>query len=319
MEVNQNNNERRSFLKTSLTTLAATVVGGSLMNSFVSCKDKVEQPGEKVKVLTQDGKLVEVDSMHLHHEYSMPVSNEEARKGIPGKKFVMVIDLAKCDGCGECTKACQKMHFTPPDREWIKVLTMQDNEKSAPYYFPKPCFHCDNPPCTKVCPVDATFKRQDGIVLIDNNRCIGCRFCMAACPYSVRFFNWDNPVESAEEKSIPYSPEQGFPRKVGTVEKCDFCPHVMREGKMPACVVGCPMGAIYMGDENEDAVTNSAGVTVQLSKLLEDNSAYRYLEELGTKPRVYYLPPKNRRYPAPEMNDEKDGGKKEQDHSTMKM
>lgn len=263
------------------------------------------ETGEKVKLLTPDGKLVEVDSnVLLHHETMPAVSNAEARKGIEGKKFVMVIDLAKCDGCGECTKGCQKMHFTPPEREWIKVLTMQDNEQTAPYFFPKPCFHCDNPPCTKVCPVNATFKRQDGIVLIDNERCIGCRFCMAACPYSVRFFNWDRPQEPAAVKNITYSPEQGFPRKVGTVEKCDFCPHLIREGKLPSCAASCPMGAIYMGDENEDAVTNSAGETVSLTTLLEDNAAYRYLEELGTKPRVYYLPPKNRRYSKPEINKE---------------
>jgi molybdopterin-containing oxidoreductase family iron-sulfur binding subunit len=313
---NKDNSNRRAFFKSSLASLTATLVGGSLINSFVSCRETDEKNREKVKVLTSDGKLMEVDSAHLQHGHEMPVTNEAARKGIPGKKFVMVIDLAKCDGCGECTKACQKMHFTPPDREWIKVYTMQDSEQTAPYYFPKPCFHCDNPPCTKVCPVDATFKRQDGIVLIDNTRCIGCRFCMAACPYSVRFFNWDLPQETAEEKRIPYSPEQSFPRIVGTVEKCDFCPHVMRNGKMPACVVGCPMGAIYMGDENEDAVTNSAGVTMQLSKMLADNSAYRYMEELGTKPRVYYLPPKNRRYPVPEI-DEKKG--KNSRHDSMKM
>lgn len=320
MEKNINTNERREFLKNSLGTITATVIGGSLINSIVSCKPEVNKEGTKVKVLTADGKLVEVDSAHISHEHSVPVSNAEARKGIAGKKFVMVIDLAKCDGCGECTKACQKMHFTPPDREWIKVFTLQDNEKSAPYYFPKPCFQCDNPPCTKVCPVNATFKRQDGIVLIDNERCIGCRFCMVACPYSTRFFNWDRPVESAEEKSIPYSPEQSFPRKVGTVEKCDFCPHVMREGKLPACVSGCPMGAIYMGDENENAVTNSVGVTVQLDKLLEDNAAYRYLEELGTKPRVYYLPPKNRKYPKPDMNNnEKEGENKNRNHESMNM
>ncbi len=320
MQKNTPDNERRKFLKSSVATITAGVIGGSVINSFVSCNDKGETQGEKVKVLTPDGKLVEVNSTHLQHEHNAPpVSNTEARKGIPGKKFVMVIDLAKCDGCGECTKACQKMHFTPPDREWIKVFTMQDNEKLAPYYFPKPCFHCDNPPCTKVCPVDATFKRQDGIVLIDNERCIGCRFCMVACPYSTRFFNWDRPEESAAEKMIPYSPEQSFPRKVGTVEKCDFCPHVMREGKLPACVTGCPMGAIYMGDENENAVTNSVGVTVQLSKLLEDNAAYRYLEELGTKPRVYYLPQKNRKYPKPDMNNEKEGEKKNHNHESMNM
>jgi len=232
-----------------------------------------------------------------------PVTNIEARRGIPNKKFVMVIDEAKCDGCKKCTEACQAMHHTESDREWIKVFKMQDAKATAPYFFPKPCFHCDNPPCTKVCPVNATFKRQDGIVLIDNERCIGCRMCMAACPYSTRFFNWSepDPKQAAEIGNIPYSPEQSIPRRMGTVEKCDFCPDMIRQGKMPACVSGCPMDVIYFGDQNEDAVTNASGVTVKLSKLLEDNAGYRHLEELGTEPRVYYLPPKNRKYAVPDM------------------
>lgn len=215
----------------------------------------------------------------------------------------MVIDLAKCDGCKKCTEACQAMHYTESDREWIKVFKMQEANAEAPFYFPKPCFHCDNPTCTKVCPVNATFKREDGIVLIDNERCIGCRMCMAACPYSTRFFNWSHPssAQTAALGNIKYSPEQSVPRRMGTVEKCDFCPDMLRQGKMPACVSGCPMNVIYFGDQNEDAVTNAAGVTVKLSKLLADNAGYRHLEELGTEPRVYYLPPKNRKYPVPEM------------------
>jgi Fe-S-cluster-containing dehydrogenase component len=250
-----------------------------------------------------DGKLYEADSNMLKEYRMPPVTNAEARVGMAGKKFVMVIDEAKCDGCKKCTEACQAMHHTESDREWIKVFTMKDAEATAPYFFPKPCFHCDNPPCTKVCPVNATFKRQDGIVLIDNERCIGCRMCMAACPYSTRFFNWSVP--GADQKAavgdIAYSPEQSIPRRMGTVEKCDFCPDMIRQGKMPACVSGCPMDVIYFGDQNEDAVTNASGVTVRLSKLLEDNAGYRHLEELGTEPRVYYLPPKNRKYPVPEM------------------
>jgi molybdopterin-containing oxidoreductase family iron-sulfur binding subunit len=194
------------------------------------------------------------------------------------------------------------MHYTEPDREWIKVYKMQDAETTAPYFFPKPCFHCDNPPCTKVCPVNATFKRQDGIVLIDNERCIGCRSCMVACPYSTRFFNWSHPKAQPESANVAYSPEKSFPRKIGTVEKCDFCPDMVRQGKMPACVSACSMDAIYFGDQNEDAVTNASGITVKLSQLLEDNAGYRYLEELGTEPRVYYLPPKNRKYPKPDMD-----------------
>lgn len=216
----------------------------------------------------------------------------------------MVIDLSKCDGCKKCTEACQKMHNTPSDREWIKVYKMQDSNATAPYFMPKPCFHCDSPICCKVCPVNATFKRQDGIVLIDNERCIGCRSCMAACPYSTRFFNWSRPNAQAnmEAAMYPYSPERSVPRRMGTVEKCDFCPDMIRQGKMPACVSGCPMGAIYFGDQNENAVTNSNGTTVNFTQFLEDNAAYRYLEELGTEPRVYYLPPKNRIYAKPDMS-----------------
>jgi molybdopterin-containing oxidoreductase family iron-sulfur binding subunit len=232
----------------------------------------------------------------------MPMTEPTPREGIPGRKWVMVIDLSKCDGCGSCTKACSKMHFIPPDRQWISVYPMQESEMTAPYFFPKPCFHCDNPPCTKVCPVNATFKRQDGIVLIDNERCIGCRFCMAACPYGARSFNWNRPHESPAALAEGYSPEHGFPRRVGTVEKCDFCPDMAAMGMVTACTAGCPMGAIYYGDENEDAVTNSQNETLRFSKLMLDRSGYRYLEELGTKPRVYYLPPKNRQFapPAPE-------------------
>lgn len=211
----------------------------------------------------------------------------------------MVIDLSKCDGCGKCKEACSRMHFLPPGREWIKVYQMKDARQTAPYWFPKPCFHCDNPPCTKVCPVDATYKRSDGLVLIDNERCIGCRFCMAACPYSARSFNWGAPSEPPQAADRGYSPEWGFPRRVGTVEKCDFCPDMAAQGKLPGCASGCPMGAVYFGDQNEDAVTNGQGLTVRLSSLLRDNAGYRFLEELGTEPRLYYLPPKNRAFPGP--------------------
>ena len=301
------NTGRRNFIKFGALTAGLTVVGGGLLKVFSGEKE----PGEKVKVFTSGGKVYEADSNHLCEFRPPPVTNEEARKGIPNKKFVMVIDLAKCDGCKKCTEACQAMHYTESDREWIKVFKMQDAEAEAPFYFPKPCFHCDNPPCTKVCPVNATFKRQDGIVLIDNERCIGCRSCIAACPYSTRFFNWSHPdpKQSAALGKTKYSPEQSVPRRMGTVEKCDFCPDMIRQGKMPACVSGCPMNVIYFGDQNEDAVTNAAGVTVKLSQLLAENAGYRHLEELGTEPRVYYLPPKNRKYPAPDMKSIEKGKK----------
>jgi molybdopterin-containing oxidoreductase family iron-sulfur binding subunit len=140
---------------------------------------------------------------------------------------------------------------------------------------------------------------------------------MAACPYSSRFFNWTKPEPIPGIDKADYTPEKGYPRVIGTVEKCDFCPDMARQGKLPGCVSGCPMDALYFGDQNEDAVTNSSGVTVNLSQLLEDNAAYRHLEELGTEPRVYYLPPKNRKYPKPEIN--KNELKKNTAHKEGKM
>ena len=175
---------------------------------------------------------------------------------------------------------------------------MQDAELSSPYWMPSPCFHCDNPPCVKVCPVGATFKLSDGIVGIDNERCIGCRFCMAACPYSARTFNWDaEGYKLSVEQLEQIEPHDLCSSHIkGTVEKCDFCPHNLVQNKLPDCVSACPYGVIYFGDENEDAVTNGEE-TVKLSELLKNKAGYRYFEELGTKPRVYYLPPTDRMFP----------------------
>lgn len=294
-----NDNNRRNFLKSGAAVLSMAFFSGTLLES---CSTEKTEGTDLVKVLTPEGQLIKI-SRSKFVEHQDHVTNAEARIGIPGKKFVMVIDLAKCDGCGKCTEACNKMHFIPPSKEWIQVLKMQDSEETAPYHFPKPCFHCDDPPCTKVCPVDATFKREDGIVAIDNERCIGCRFCMAACPYSVRLFNWAEPLPPAFEE-LSASPEKVFQSKKGCVEKCDFCPHMAQQGKLPGCVTGCPMNAIYFGDENEDAVTCLSGETLRLSQLLEDRVAYRFMEDLGTKPRVYYLPPYNRLYPVPKPDPE---------------
>jgi molybdopterin-containing oxidoreductase family iron-sulfur binding subunit len=257
-----------------------------------------------VKLLTPEGKLVEVSKSDLHDAHPEPVSREEARKGIPGKKFVMVVDLARCKNARACIESCEHHHQLTPDRPYIKVLRMQDNEASSPYWMPKKCFQCDNPPCVKVCPVSATYKRSDGIVLIDNERCIGCRFCMSACPYSARVFNWGKPPEHEHgHAEVPYSPETSVPSTIGTVGKCDFCPDMLRQDKLPHCIIACPNGALFFGDQLSDSVTNGFE-TVRLSVLLRDKAGYRYLEELGTEPNVYYLPPVNRLVPFEETLEE---------------
>ncbi len=146
----------------------------------------------------------------------------------------------------------------------------------------------------KVCPVGATYKRDDGLVLINQDTCIGCRFCMSACPYEARYFNWFDPPVSAEEKFITYSDEYPVPHRRGVVEKCMFCAHRTNMGRLPACVEACHnkgMDAIYFGDRLEDSVSNGAEV-VRLSELLSKNNAYRLKEDLGTEPRVYYLAPR---------------------------
>jgi Fe-S-cluster-containing dehydrogenase component len=292
--------DRRKFLKAGVLAAVATAATGVMGAEAPGSAKDTAGNHPTTPALTPEGELIHVESHKRLSPYpAPPVSDPVVRKGVPGRKWVMVIDLAECDGCKWCTKICQKMHYTPSDREWIRVFQMQESEDTAPYWFPKPCFHCDKPPCTKVCPVDATFKRQDGIVLIDNERCIGCRFCMAACPYSTRFFNWQRPSTPPEAAKQAYSPEHGYPRRLGTVEKCDFCPEMAEAGQLPACAATCHMSAIYYGDANEDAVTNSKGETVRLSQFIRDRAGYRYLEELGTEPRVYYLPPRNRHYPAP--------------------
>lgn len=290
MDADSKPDGRRQFLKKISSGTMLTVTGLSIY-SATSCN---ESSGDKTTVLTPEGKLVQVPTSEIQElDHHPPASPKDSRKGIPGKKFVMVVDLAKCKNARKCVNACDKHHNLTPDRPYIKVLEMQDNEKSSPYWMPKKCFQCDNPPCVKVCPVGATFKRTDGIVLVDNERCIGCRFCMAACPYSARIFNWKEPPEEGNQA---YSPETSMPSKIGTVGKCDFCPDMLRNGKLPHCVPACPNGVIYFGDEIDDSVTNGEE-TVRLSTLLKDKAGYRYMEDLGTKPRVYYLPPVDRLFP----------------------
>ncbi|SDM04250.1 prokaryotic molybdopterin-containing oxidoreductase family, iron-sulfur binding subunit [Daejeonella rubra] len=292
----ENNTSRRDFLVNGLLATAAATATGCGNNPFAP-EETVALSGEKVKLLSVDGEIIEIDKAFLKPVPHMPpLTNSEERKGIEGKKFVMVIDLARCKNLKKCQEACNHAHSLNPGQNWIKVLSMQEAEESAPFWQPTTCMHCDEPPCVKVCPVDATFKRQDGLVLIDSDRCIGCRFCMAACPYSTRVFNWEEPILEEAVAAQPYSCETSMPQKIGTVSKCDFCPDMARMGELPHCVTSCPNGVFMFGDMNEDSVTNGAE-TFRFSELIKDKAGYRLMEDLGTKPSVYYLPPVSRNFP----------------------
>jgi len=294
-KVTEGSDSRRSFFKRFGLMGAAVATGGAAI--YTGYEYQENKPNhEFVKVLTADNKLVEVPREQIKKmQMDLTRIQQQGREGLPGKRFVMVIDLAKCRNARKCISACQSAHHLRPYEYHINTLVMQESENTAPYYMPKPCQHCDNPPCVAVCPVDATFKRQDGIVLIDNERCIGCRFCVAACPYSARMFHWEEPLAVEADKGKAYDIELNVPQKKGTISKCLFSADRLREGKLPYCVSSCPNGVYYFGDENQDAVTNgTTKETHRLSELLSLNGGYHLMPELGTKPRVYYLPPKNR-------------------------
>jgi len=293
---------RRDFLRNMGLVTSGSVLGGAALMAGLNFEHN-KSMSSRIKALTTEHELIEIDDEGKILEPVRELKGLQlaGREGIKGKRWVMVIDLARCRNARQCIKACQAAHDLKPDQYHINTLQMQDNEHTAPYNMPKPCQHCDNPPCVAVCPVDATFKRPDGIVLIDNERCIGCRFCVAACPYSARVFHWTEPNHKPGEENKVYNVELNVPQKKGTITKCLFSADRLRVGKLPYCVSSCPNGVYYFGDENEDSVTNgTTKETVRLSELLRDNAGYNLMEELGTKPRVYYLPPKNRVFPFQE-------------------
>jgi len=214
------------------------------------------------------------------------------------KRFVFVIDLDKCNGCLKCTEGCNTEMHVPPSwgqldyegaQPWIQVFDI-----GGGVFMPVPCQNCQNAPCVKVCPVGAAHYSEDHITLIDHDRCIGCRICIAACPYERRFLNWFDPPLTADEENTPYSMDTNIPHRKGVTEKCVWCRHRTKEGRVPACVEACTqagMSALWFGDTNEDVVSNGQEA-IQLSKLILRRGAYRLKEELGTHPSVLYLPPR---------------------------
>lgn len=225
------------------------------------------------------------------HYASGVQENSEETDG-EGPKWVMVIDLQKCVGCDTCTVSCKSENRTPPGISYNVVMeTIKgDFPNISVVNLPRPCMQCDKPSCVQVCPTRATYKMKNGIVAIDNDRCIGCRYCIIACPYGARSFDFGT---SYEEEMLGYndvtSPEYGVERgerkkgktPIGTVRKCSFCYHRLLRGEEPACVETCIGDARFFGDINDP---NSV-----VSKLATSPRAFRLKEELGNQPSVIYL------------------------------
>ncbi len=214
-------------------------------------------------------------------------ANAQSRTQEAKRQWGFVVDLRRCDGCKYCTEACQTTHYLSKDQEWIKIYEVEDDAGNKSY-LPRLCMQCENPPCLKVCPVAATFKNPQGVILVDQDRCIGCRLCMAACPYNARYFNFKDPPKPPAPFDNPM-PEFPVPQRRGTVGKCVLCVHYTEKGRLPACVDNCRMDALYIADLNSDVMTNRSGETYKMSDYLRENDAFRYKEELNTSPRVWYV------------------------------
>jgi molybdopterin-containing oxidoreductase family iron-sulfur binding subunit len=210
-------------------------------------------------------------------------------------RWAMVVDVRKCQeqhDCDDCVAACHLTHNVPvfdnpkDEVKWIwkedfhHAFHDQENEHLPSHIkhakTPVLCNHCDNPPCVRVCPTQATWKREDGVVMMDWHRCIGCRYCVVACPYGSRSFNWRDPRPHIKEI------QTDFPTRTrGVVEKCTFCDERLSRGQLPACVTACKHGALVFGDlENPES---------EVRKLLAERFSIRRKPGLGTQPEVYYL------------------------------
>ncbi|WP_025321542.1 4Fe-4S dicluster domain-containing protein [Deferrisoma camini] len=239
----------------------------------------------------------------LEEKYTKQYGKKVTVKATPPMENVLfgyALDLSRCIGCRRCVYACVKENNQSrrdPQIHYIHVLRFENGEmefekseryynpervpEEGHYYLPVQCQHCRKAPCIKACPVRATWAEDDGIVVVDYNWCIGCRYCMAACPYEGRMFNWLDPKLPPEELNPDTHYLGNRPRMRGVVEKCTFCIQRTREGRYPACLEACPVGARKFG--------NLLDPESEIRYILENHRVFRLKEDLLTEPKFYYF------------------------------
>lgn len=246
-----------------------------------------------IGLLANAERLSQLVQGELEIDRIAPASEHEPLPGDGRHRWGMVIDLRTCIGCDYCVYACQAVNDVTDDMRW-NVHLVERTAQDQIFHMTRPCLHCHDAPCVAVCPVGATFVRDDGIVIMDYTKCIGCRYCQVACPYGARSFNW-----GAREGASGYQPTWGSAeverRPRGVVEKCTFCVHRIDRGlsqglvpgvdrqATPACVNICPVRARLFGDLNDPASP--------VAQAIAANPTFRLREDLGTEPNVYYIPP----------------------------
>jgi Fe-S-cluster-containing dehydrogenase component len=284
---------RRNFIKGAASSLAALALAG--------CDEEVEEYLQKHFVEMNKEEL-EAARIRLKKTYKQKFGVDfkiGMEPALPEVLFSYGLDLSRCIGCRRCVYGCvqENNQSRKPQIQWIRVLRMKngsmDLEQSDHYYeggmvpkeghftIPVQCQQCENPPCVKVCPTKATWQEPDGIVVVDYNWCIGCRYCMAACPYWARRFNFAEPYIPKEEINPNTHYLGNRPRMRGVVEKCTFCIQRTRKGRYPACVEACPVGARKFG--------NILDPKSEISKVIETKRVFRLKSELNTQPKFYYF------------------------------
>ncbi len=291
---------RRAVVKGAFATLgaAAFVAAASPIRNAAkstTADEFLQQHYQELSVADKRAVIARLEA-ETKQKYGADVEIGDDRP-IPGTKFVYAINLSVCNGNGKCVEACHKEnnHDRSTHQSYIRVIEMPkgtlDMEqgsttytgtvpKDDKFYLPVQCQQCDEPPCVDVCPVQATWKEADGIVVVDYNWCIGCRYCEAACPYHARRFNWKQPEIPAEEINPNQSYLSNRIRPAGVVEKCTYCLHRTRRGQLPACLEACPTGARVFG--------NILDESSNIRWILENKRVYILKEELGTKPAFFY-------------------------------